>query len=70
VMTGNEGDRMPVRFRYSCVEEGDSRRCKARQRRWGRWRLRCCPRKGVTPGWAGWAENGPRAGSTLGEKMM
>jgi hypothetical protein len=22
----------------------------------------------MTPGWAGWAENGPRAGPTLGKK--
>jgi hypothetical protein len=62
VVRGNEGDRMPVRFRYLRTEESDSQRRKARQRRPGRWRLRCCPRKGMTPG--GLA--GPKMGRELG----
>jgi hypothetical protein len=69
VMRGNEGDRMPVRFRYSCAKESDSRWHRARRRWPGQWRLGCCPRKGMTPGWAVWAKNGSRAGPTLGEKM-
>jgi hypothetical protein len=68
-MRGNEGDQIPVRFRYSYAEESDSRQRKARQCRPGWWRLGCCLRKGMTPGSASWAENGPRAGSTLGKKM-
>jgi hypothetical protein len=68
VMRGNEGDHMPDLFRYSRREESDSWQRKARWHRPGRWWLVCCSRKGMTPGWACWAKNGPRAGPTLGEK--
>jgi hypothetical protein len=67
-MRGNEGDQIPVRFRYSRAEETNSRRHKAWWRQPGWWRLGCYPKKGMTPGWAGWDENGSRAGPTLGEK--